>query len=128
MSDAGKIIESRSGTGGLESFKGYKPQPGERTLNNFVKDNAADAEIGLNTNSPGFNNNSRTGIGGQFKRFGADSHGGIDPHVHQPIRNPNTNTGEVFGSTGTKTGNGGVTYPAEKDVKQLYDYLFNGKY
>lgn len=107
--------------------KGYKPQPGERTLEGFMNNNISiDKEIPLHTNSPGFNNNSN-GVGGQFKRFGVDSHGGVQPHVHQPTRNvaPNGNT---YGGTGSKTSNGGVTPPTTKDIKQLYDYLFNGKY
>lgn len=85
-----------------------------------------DKEIGLNTNSAGFNNNNGD-IGGQFKRFGSDTHAGIAPHVHQPTRNEAPN-GNIYGGQGSKTANGGVTSPTAKDVKQLYDYLFNGKY
>lgn len=62
----------------------------------------------------------------QFKRFGADSHAGIAPHVHQPIRNAKPKGAR--GTTGSKTKNGGVTSPSKKDVKQLYDHLNNGKY
>ena len=105
--------------------KGYKPQPGERTFEGYVKNNA-DPEISLYTDSAGFNNN-KGNLGGEFKRYGANSHGGVSPHVHQPQRNvaPNGNT---YGSVGTKTGNGGVTTPNSKDIKQLYEYLENGKY
>ena len=81
----------------------------------------------LYTDSPGFNNNAKTGLGGEFKRFGANSHGGVEPHVHQPIRNEIPN-GDIRGVVGTKTNNGGVTSPTNKDIKQLYDYLYNGKY
>ena len=40
----------------------------------------------------------------------------------------NNNKGNVYGSVGSKTTNGGVTPPSAKDVKQLYEYLKNGKY
>ena len=103
------------------SQKGYNPEPNERTFNGYVKQNA-DPEISLRTDSSDFKNND-----GVFKRFGANSHGGVEPHVHQPQRNVTPN-GSVYGSVGTKTKNGGVTYPSEKDIKQLYDYLVNGKY
>ncbi|RDU22653.1 hypothetical protein DWV06_15395 [Anaerosacchariphilus polymeriproducens] len=107
--------------------KGYKPQPGERTLEGFMKNNISpDAEVGLYTKSSGFNNN-KGDVGGQFKRFGAEEHGGLAPHVHQPTRNVAPN-GNIYGSTGSKTANGGVTSPTKLDIKQLYDYLFNGKY
>lgn len=107
------------------SSKGYNPKPGERTLNGYVRNNA-NPEISLTTQSPGFNNNNGN-VGGVFKRFGAESHGGVSPHVHQPQRNVAPN-GSVYGSVGTKTSNGGVTSPSPKDVKQLYEYLNNGKY
>lgn len=107
------------------SNKGYNPQPGERTLEGYVKQNA-NPEISLHTNSAGFNNNSGD-IGGDFKRFGAESHGGVSPHVHQPQRNVSPN-GNIYGSVGTKTANRGVILPTAKDVKQLYEYLNNGKY
>ncbi|OPX42547.1 tRNA(Glu)-specific nuclease WapA precursor [Ruminiclostridium hungatei] len=112
------------------SGRGYRPQPGERTLEGFVKNNVTpEAEIGLYTKSAGFNNNSITGVGEQFKRFGANPQHGINgPHVHQPTRGVNAKTGEIYGSQGSKTANGGVTSPSTKDVKQLYDYIFNGKY
>lgn len=34
----------------------------------------------------------------------------------------------IYGSQGTKTKNGGVTYPTKKDIKQLYEYINNSKY
>ena len=107
------------------SSKGYNPKPGERTLDGYVRNNA-NPEISLTTQSPGFNNNNGN-VGGVFKRFGAESHGGVSPHVYQPQRNVAPN-GSVYGSVGTKTSNGGVTSPSPKDVKQLYEYLNNGKY
>jgi RHS repeat-associated protein len=116
-----------TGEGDWIHNKGYKPKEGERTLEGFINNNVSiDKEIPLHTNSPGFNNNPR-GTGGQFKRFGTDSHGGVKPHVHQPTRNSAPN-GNIYGGTGSKTTNGGVTSPTTKDIKQLYDYLFNGKY
>ncbi|MBD7912105.1 RHS repeat-associated core domain-containing protein [Clostridium cibarium] len=123
------IMMTIEGTGNADWIinKGYKPQPGERTLEGFIKNNvSADAEVGLYTKSPGFNNNSK-GIGGQFKRIGVDEHAGLSPHVHQPTRNVAPN-GNIYGNTGRLTSNGGVTSPTELDVKQLYDYLFNNKY
>jgi len=83
----------RSIDGGLEATKGYRPKPGERTLEGFMNKNInINKEIPLHTKSPGFNINSK-GVGGQFKRFGSNSHGGIKPHVHQTTRNvaPNGN-------------------------------------
>ena len=107
--------------------RGYHPEPGERTFNGYVKKNVnIEAEIVLRTKSPGFNNNAN-GVGGQFKRIGAGEHGTISPHVHQPIRNDAGN-GYIYGSTGSKTQNGGVTYPSRRDITQLYEYLENGKY
>ena len=38
------------------------------------------------------------------------------------------NNGIITGKPGSKTKNGGVTVPGAKDVKQLYEYLNNGKY
>jgi hypothetical protein len=91
-----------------------------------MKDNVPiDKEIKLFTNSPGFNNVGTPG--GQFKRFGSDSHAGLAPHVHQPQRNVDP-SGNVRGSVGSKTKNGGVTPPTRDDVSQLYDCLKNGKY
>ena len=113
-----------SNTGQGFSSKGYNPQPRERMLNGYVRNNA-NLEISLTTQSPDFNNNNGN-VGGVFKRFGAESHGGVSPHVHQPQRNVAPN-GNVYGSVGTKTSNGGVTLPSEKDVKQLYEYLNNEK-
>jgi RHS repeat-associated protein len=108
--------------------RGYKPEPGERTFEGFVKNNVpVDKETTLHTNSPGFNTSLKN-ADGQFKRFGTDSHGGLSPHVHQPTRNVNPKTGEIFGGQGRKTGDGGVTSPGKRDVTQLYQYLFNGKY
>jgi RHS repeat-associated protein len=122
-SDTGSIATPNSGQG--FSPNGYNPQPGERTLNGYVKNNAS-PEVSLHTNSAGFNNNNGI-VGGDFKRFGAESHGGVSPHVHQPQRNVAPN-GNIYGTVGTKTANGGVTLPTEKDVKQLYEYIVNGKY
>lgn len=34
----------------------------------------------------------------------------------------------ITGKPGSKTKNGSVTVPGVKDVKQLYEYLENGKY
>lgn len=88
--------------------------------------NNADPEVSLYTRAKGFNNNGGN-IGGEFKRFGAASHGGVSPHVHQPQRNIASN-GNIYGLVGRKTVNGGVIYPQNKDIKQLYEYLNNGKY
>lgn len=120
------IRSAVEGTGkGLET-KGYKPQPGERTFEGYVNDNVPiDKETKLFTNSPGFNNVGTPG--GQFKRFGSDSHADLAPHVHQPQRNVDP-SGNVRGSVGSKTKNDGVTSPTRNDVSQLYDYLNNGKY
>lgn len=96
------------------SSKGYNPQPEERTIDGYVRNNA-NPEISLTTQSSGFNN-SNGNPGGVFKRFGAESHGGVSPHIHQPQRNVAPN-GSIYGSVGTKTSNGGVTSPSAKDVK-----------
>ncbi len=125
LGGVGKSGSTTPNTGQGFSSKGYNPQPGERTLDGYVRNNA-NPEISLTTQSPGFNNNNGN-VGGVFKRFGAESHGGVSPHVHQPQRNVAPN-GSVYGSVGTKTSNGGVTSPSPKDVKQLYEYLNNGKY
>ena len=107
--------------------RGHYPEPGERTFNGYVKRIVEPGkEISLYTKSAGFNNNNGK-IGGAFKRFGRESHGGVTPHVHQPHVNVAPN-GNVYGSVGSKTANGGVTYPSRKDVKQLYEYKVNGKY
>ncbi|MCL1924194.1 MAG: hypothetical protein FWF50_01260, partial [Defluviitaleaceae bacterium] len=109
------------------SRRGYVPKPGERTFDGFVKNNVSpNKEVTLNTNSAGFNNNNGN-IGGQFKRIGADTHAGLKPHVHQPIRNVAPN-GNIHGQVGSKTSNGGVTSPGPRDIRHLYDFLFNGKY
>ena len=110
-----------------EGRTGYQPQSNsgsyrERTIEGYVKKNA-NPEISLDTNSPGFNNNSK-GTGEIFKRIGAEEHGGISPHIHQPQRNVAPN-GDVFGKVGSKTADGGVTLPGKKDIKQLYEYLEN---
>jgi len=55
-------------------------------------------------------------------------HGIIGPHVHQPIRNVNVKTGEIRGGVFDAKKGTGVVYPGRKDVKHLYQYLFNGKY
>ena len=107
--------------------RGYRPRLGERTFDGYVKNTVSiDTELKLYTNSPGFNSNNGV-IGGQFKRFGSGSHGGLSPHVHQPQRNVAPN-GNIYGTVGSKTTNGGVTKPEAKDIKQLYDYTNNGKY
>ena len=106
------------------SSKGYNPQPGERTFEGYVKQ-ISDPEISLYTKSSGFNNNPK-GTGGQFKRFGANEHYGLAPHVHQPVRNVTPN-GMIFGKTGKDVGID-VFNPNKKDIKQLYEYLNNGKY
>ena len=106
------------------SPNGYNPKPGERTFEGYVKQ-TSDPEISLYTKSPGFNNNPK-GVGGQFKRFGANEHYGLSPHVHQPVRNTPPN-GMVFGRTGKDVGID-VFSPNKKDIKQLYEYLNNGKY
>ena len=130
----GKISESvdESGTSSVAkpnqgqgfSSKGYNPQPGERTFEGYVKQ-ISDPEISLYTKSSGFNNNPK-GTGGQFKRFGANEHYGLAPHVHQPVRNVTPN-GMIFGKTGKDVGID-VFSPNKKDIKQLYEYLNNGKY
>jgi len=99
---------------------------GGRTLEGYIKNNVPiNKEIAMYTKSAGFNNVGT--IGGQFKRIGSDSHAGLSPHVHQPQRNVDPN-GNIRGSVGTKTRNGGVTLPTRRDVKQLYNYLNNGNY
>ena len=70
--------------------------------------------------------NNPKGTGGQFKRFGANEHYGLAPHVHQPVRNV-TPKGMIFGKTGKDVGID-VFSPNKKDIKQLYEYLNNGKY
>ncbi|MBA0169554.1 hypothetical protein H0247_19540 [Pectobacterium sp. CFBP8739] len=93
-----------------------------------MKDHVSpDSETTLHTKSPGFNT-SKKNSDGQFKRYGLDSHGGISPHVHQPTRNISPKDGTIYGGQGTKTKNGEVTSPSNKDIKQLYDHIYNGKY
>ena len=111
------------------SPKGYNPQPGERTFEGYVNKNVPrDVETKLITHSSDFNTNPKND--GHFKRFGteANQHGIAGVHVHQPTRNVNPNNGMITGKPGSKTKNGGVTVPGPKDVKQLYEYLENGKY
>ena len=122
QSGSKSVAKSNQGQG--FSAKGYNPNPGERTFEGYVKQ-TSDPEISLYTKSSGFNNNSK-GIGGQFKRFGANEHYGLSPHVHQPVRNTPPN-GMVFGRTGKDVGID-VFSPNRKDIKQLYEYLYNGKY
>lgn len=111
---------------GLES-RGYKPQPGERTREGYMNNNISpDREVTLHTKSPGFNNN-KGNTGGQFKRYGVESHGGLSPHVHQPTRNVSPK-GDIYGSQGTKISNGDVTSPTNKDIKQLYLHFKEGRY
>ena len=111
------------------SDKGYNPKPGERTFDGYIKNNVSpEAELNLFTNSQGFND-SNGKVGGVFKRFGAKSHGGISPHVHQPYRNVNPKTGYVYGGAHDgKTGSGLIDGPTARDIKHLYQYLENGKY
>lgn len=101
------LTDNNTSKKALNSFddRGYKPKPGERTLDGYVKNNVStDAELSLSTNSSGFNNHD--GItGGEFKRFGSEEHAGLSPHVHQPIRNEAPN-GNIYGSVGSKTSNG----------------------
>ena len=111
------------------SKKGYFPKPGERTFEGYVNNNVPqNVETKLFTHSSGFNTNPRND--GHFKRFGTEpnQHGIIGPHVHQPTRNINPNNGVITGKPGSKTKNDGVTVPRAKDIKQLYEYLENGKY
>ena len=125
-SRGGKATVGRPNSGQGYSRNGYNPKPGERTLKGYVEQ-TANPEISLYTESAGYNNNNGN-TGGQFKRLGAESGHGINgPHVHQPLRNVAPD-GSVFGDVGSKTKNGGVTSPTVKDVKQLYEYINNGKY
>ena len=51
------------------SKNGYNPKPGERTIEEYVKNNVSpNAEVSLYTDAKGFNNVGN--IGGEFKRFG----------------------------------------------------------
>lgn len=107
---------------------GKAPDPNDRTLEGFMKNHVdPKKEKLLHTKSPGFNNNKGR-EGGEFKRYGLDSHGGVSPHVHQPKRNVSPKTGDIYGSVGSKTNDGGVTSPSAKDIKHLYDHVYNGKY
>ncbi|MGN9018472.1 RHS repeat domain-containing protein, partial [Lachnospiraceae bacterium HCP1S3_C3] len=124
ISESGTSSVAKPNQGQGFSSKGYNPQPGERTFEGYVKQ-TSDPEISLYTKSSGFNNNPK-GTGGQFKRFGANEHYGLAPHVHQPVRNVTPN-GMIFGKTGKDVGID-VFSPNKKDIKQLYEYLNNGKY
>ena len=126
-------VRSGKGSSGFEpvpnqgqgfSNKGYNPKAGERTVNGYVKQNS-NPEVVLYTKSAGFNS-SRGTAGGQFKRLGAEGHYGMSPHVHQPVRNVAPN-GVIYGKTG-KTVGVDTLYPTPKDIKQLYEYINNGKY
>ena len=116
------------------SKKGYFPKPGERTFEGFVKEWVPiDAELSLYTKSKEFNNVSN--IGGVFKRFGTKfgRHGIAGVHVHQPIRNVNLKTGKIRGGVFNPKKGIGVDSPKRLDIKQLYikqlyEYLENGKY
>lgn len=110
------------------NFGAPPPPPGSRTREGFMNAHVSpDRETLLFTSSPGFNNNNGN-VGGKFKRYGLDSHAGISPHVHQPTRNISPKDGSIYGGQGTKTSNGGITAPTNKDIKQLYDHVYNGKY
>ena len=104
--------------------KGYNPSIGERTIVGYVKNNA-NPEVALYTKSSDFHN-ANGSSGGQFKRIGANSHGGLAPHVHQPVRNVTPN-GEIYGAVGKDVGINTFS-PTQNDVKLLYEYLNNGKY
>ena len=109
--------------------KGYNPKPGERTFKGYVEQNVdSNAELSLYTDSNQFSNTSKNLPieGGAFKRFGVDEHAGISPHVHyETYRNIDPNNSNIIRG-GLK--NNPVRYLNAKDVKQLYDYLENGKY
>ena len=109
--------------------KGYKPKPGERTFEGYIKENVpVDVETKLFTDSKHFNTNPKED--GHFKRFGSklNQHGIEGVHVHQPEININPKNGIITGKPGSKTKNGGVSSPSKKDISQLYDYLNNNKY
>lgn len=111
------------------SDRGYKPQLGERTFDGYVNNNVSkNAEVSLYTDAKGFNNIGNAG--GEFKRFGTvpGRHGIDGPHVHQPIRNVNPNTGDVRGGVFNPKKGVGVDIPNRTDIKHLYQYLVNGKY
>ncbi|NMA85223.1 MAG: hypothetical protein GX962_15320 [Epulopiscium sp.] len=78
------------------------------------------------TKSNGFNNVGSSG--GEFKRYGSVSgrHGVDGPHVHQPQRN--VNGSDIRGGLFNPKKGMGVDSPNALDIKQLYQYLFNGKY
>ena len=74
--------------------------------------------------------NNINAVGGEFKRFGIVSgrHGIDGPHVHQPIRNVNLATGQIRGGTFNSKKGIGVDSPNKLDIKQLYQFIFNGKF
>lgn len=126
---SGKEFVPKPNHGQGFSRKGYNPEPGERTFEGYVNNKVPrNVETKLFTHSGGFNTNSRND--GHFKRFGTkpNQHGIVGPHVHQPTRDINPNNGVITGKTGSKTKDDGVTVPRAKDIKQLYEYLKNGKY
>ena len=106
------------------SKKGYFPEPGERTFEGYVWSHA-DPEISLYTKAEGFNN-SKGVAGGKFKRLGAQAHYKLSPHVHQPTRHIAPD-GTIYGKTGKTVGVDTLS-PDKRDIKQLYEYLNNGKY
>lgn len=48
--------------------------------------------------------------------------------MHQPIRNVNLATGQIRGGTFNFKKGIGVDSPNKLDIKQLYQFIFNGKY
>ena len=111
------------------SPKGYNPKPDERTFEGYMKNNVPEEkETKLYTKSQEFNTNPQNAEG-QFKRYGTNGHGPQLPdiHVHQPTRNVSPKTGIIYGGQG-KNSLKDVTLPSSKDIKQLYEYLNNGKY
>jgi len=129
FSEAGTRSIPKPNTGKGFSTNGYSPKPGERTFEKYVNNNVPkDVETKLYTNSSGFNTNPKND--GHFKRYGTkpNQHVIEGAHVHQPPRTVNPTNGIITGKPGTKTKNGNITEPRSKDIKQLYDYLNNGKY
>ena len=88
---------------------------------------SSQVETNIYTNSSGFNSSNGDSTS-PFKRYGLNSHGGVEPHVHHPKRNVSPKTGIVYGTPGRKTSNGEASLPTNKDIKNLYDHLYNGKY
>ncbi|WP_304577004.1 hypothetical protein, partial [Romboutsia ilealis] len=48
--------------------------------------------------------------------------------MHQPIRNVNLATGQIRGGTFNSKKGIGVDSPNKLDIKQLYQFIFNGKF